>query len=63
MDLDDDNNYYSYIENKSTGEKLWLRESEGVYVLDMFVAPPEPAPPPIRPVAAPPDQGLSGPGQ
>ena len=62
MDLDDDGDDYAYIENKSTGEKVWLRESEGAYVLDMLIAPPEPAPPP-RPAAAPPDLGFSGPGR
>ena len=29
----------SYIENKVTGEKLWLEQSEGVYHLNMQVAP------------------------
>ena len=40
MDVDDDGNDYSYIESKTTGERLWLREREGVYVLDMLIAPP-----------------------
>ena len=30
MDLDDEGNDYSYIVSKMTGERLWLRESEGV---------------------------------
>ena len=59
---DDDGNGYAYIENKSTGEKLWLRESEGVYVLDMLVALLEPAPP-VGPAAPPPESGFSGPGR
>ena len=29
----------SYIQNKVTGEKLWLEQKDGVYVLDMHVAP------------------------
>ena len=29
----------SYIENKETGEKLWLEQAEGVYHLNMQVAP------------------------
>ena len=63
MDLDDDGNDYAYIENKLTGERLWLRESEGVYVLDMLVASPEPAPPPSKPAVPPPEPGFSGPGR
>ena len=62
MDLDDDGNEYAYIENKSSGEKLWLRQSEGFYVLDMLVAPPEAAPP-ARPAAPPPESGFTGPGR
>ncbi len=34
----------SYIQNVSNGEKLWLREANGVYVLDVLVAPPESQP-------------------
>ena len=30
----------SYIENVKTTEKLWLREHNGVYVLDVMIAPP-----------------------
>ena len=29
----------SYIENKTTGEKTWLRQEGGVYVLDAIVRP------------------------
>ena len=29
----------SYIENKASGEILWLEERNGVYVLPAFVAP------------------------
>ena len=28
----------SYIENKGTGERMWLKEHDGVYVLDALVA-------------------------
>ena len=31
----------SYIENVWTQDKIWLREDNGVYVLDMVVVPPE----------------------
>ena len=27
----------SYIEDKSTGEKMWLREENGMYMLRMWV--------------------------
>ena len=30
----------SYIESKTTGENIYLRESNGTYVLDVAVAPP-----------------------
>ena len=30
----------SYIQNKRTNEKIWLRQENGVYVLDLMVAPP-----------------------
>ena len=56
MDLDDEGHDYSYIESKSTGERLWLREREGVYVLDMLVAPAPAA-------VAPPDPGFTGRGR
>ena len=31
----------SFIQNLNTGEKLWLRENNGVYVLDVLVGPPD----------------------
>ena len=31
----------SYIQNKRTNEKIWLRQESGVYVLDLMVAPPQ----------------------
>ena len=31
----------SYIQNKRTNEKIWLRPENGVYVLDLMVAPPQ----------------------
>lgn len=40
FDLDEQGNDYSYAENKTSGDRLWLRERHGVYVLDMLVAPP-----------------------
>ena len=36
MVFDDDG---SYIENKNTKGRMWLKEHEGVYVLDCLVAP------------------------
>ena len=30
-----------YIQNKRTNEKIWLRQENGVYVLDLMVAPPQ----------------------
>ena len=71
MDLDDEGHDYTYIESKSTGERLWLREREGVYVLDMLVAP-APAPtaqggqtpdPKSSSAVAPPDPGFTGRGR
>ena len=32
----------SHIDSLWSGDKLWLREENGVYVFDMLVAPPEP---------------------
>ena len=29
-----------YIQNKRTNDKTWLRQENGVYVLDLMVAPP-----------------------
>ena len=40
FDMDESGVSNSYIEKKDTGEKLWLRERNGVYVLDLLVAPP-----------------------
>ena len=31
----------SYIEKEWSKDRIWLREDNGVYVLDMMVAPPE----------------------
>ena len=31
----------SFIENKRSRERLWMREDNGVYVLDVYVAPPD----------------------
>ena len=31
----------SFIENKRSRERLWMREENGVYVLDENVAPPD----------------------
>ena len=31
----------SFIENKRPRERLWMREKNGVYVLDVYVAPPD----------------------
>ena len=31
----------SYIQNKRTNEKIWLPQENGVYVLDLMVAPPQ----------------------
>jgi hypothetical protein len=31
----------SYIQNKLSGEKLWMRQQDRVYVLDVDIAPPE----------------------
>ena len=31
----------SFIENKRSRERLWMREENGVYVLDVYVAPPD----------------------
>ena len=40
FDLDEHGNDYSYIGNKKSRDRLWLRDKNGVYVLDMLVAPP-----------------------
>ena len=31
----------SYIQNKRINEKMWLRQENGVYVLDLMVASPQ----------------------
>ena len=31
----------SFIENKRSSERLWMREENGVYVLDVYVASPD----------------------
>ena len=41
FDMGPDGSNRSYIEQKDAGEKLWLRERNGVYVLDVYVASPE----------------------
>ena len=40
FDSDDFGRDISYIENKATREKIWLRRENGIYVLDTLVAPP-----------------------
>ena len=40
MDMDDSGRDIAYIENKRTKEKMWMRQRNGVYVLDILVAPP-----------------------
>ena len=40
FDIDDEGYDRSYMENKVTGDKLCSRERNGVYVLDVLVAPP-----------------------
>ena len=40
FDCDDYGRDISFIENKATRERIWLRRENGVYVLDMLVAPP-----------------------
>ena len=41
MDMDASGKDIAYIQNKETGEKMWMRQRHGVYVLDVLVAPPE----------------------
>ena len=43
FDLDAHGRDISCIENKQTGERIWLRRENGVYVLDMLVGPPNQA--------------------
>ena len=40
FDQDSSGKDTSYIKNKRTNEKIWLRPESGVYVLDLMVAPP-----------------------
>ena len=40
FELDNSGYDVSYIENKQTQDRIWLRRENGVYVLDMVVAPP-----------------------
>ena len=39
VDQDSSGKDTSYIQNKRTNEKIWLRQESGVYVLDLMVAP------------------------
>ena len=39
FDQDSSGKDTSYIQNKRTNEKIWLRQENGVYVLDLMVAP------------------------
>ena len=38
FDQDSSGKDTSYIQNKRTNEKMWLRQENGVYVLDLMVA-------------------------
>ena len=40
FDQDEWGDNCSYIESRTSGEKMWLRERNGVYVLDVMVGPP-----------------------
>ena len=40
FDVDEWGDNCSYIDSKATGKRMWLRERNGVYVLDVMVAPP-----------------------
>ena len=57
FDLDELGNDYAYIENKKSKEKLWMRVENGVYVLDVLVAPPS-----FDPSEQQPASGFAGPG-
>ena len=50
FDTDANGRDISYIVNKATNEKLYMRQENGVYVLDVLVAPPEYS---KQPVSAP----------
>ena len=41
FDQDSSGKDTSYIQNKRTNEKIWLRQENGVYVVDLMVAPPQ----------------------
>ena len=41
FDQDSSGKDTSYIQNKRSNEKIWLRQEDGVYVLDLMVAPPQ----------------------
>ena len=41
FDQDSSGKDTSYIQNKRTNEKIWLRQENGVYVLHLMVAPPQ----------------------
>ena len=41
FDLDSSGKDTSYIQNKRSNEKIWLRQGSGVYVLDLMVALPQ----------------------
>ena len=43
FDVDAQGRDISCIENKQSGERIWLRRENGVYVLDMLVGPPSQA--------------------
>ena len=38
--MTDDGRDLAYIQNKKTGQRMWMRQRNGVYVLDTLVAPP-----------------------
>lgn len=40
MGMDATGNGNAYVESKNTGERLWMRQGNGVYVLNVMVAPP-----------------------
>ena len=40
LDQDSSGKDMSYIQNKRSNEKIWLRQENGVYVLDLMEAPP-----------------------
>ena len=41
FDQDSSGKDTSYIQNQRTNEKIWLRQENGVYVMDLMVAPPQ----------------------